>query len=313
MEQDTVKTLGVIKQLIELGDSEAIGLMVGRMQQLENADTFSHILAALESQRFDDAILLIEDFEQQLRQVSRHYDPIVSALKIELHFQENELNLLRADRDEMAKKIDNFQARYHAALGDFLDRVLYLRMEKLRLQAQADPRLQLLFESASRDYTDYHEAHTSPIKGLLYRLDDESQRELKRLYRKASLICHPDCVAEEQKEKAQAMFEELHEAYVQNDLKKLRLIAELLEKAGTFEPLYLRIDDMETLRLRIERTMMQMEEVNDEIAEIQASDAYRTLEGITESWDVYLNRLAENLKMQIKELEHWHLLHTAQN
>lgn len=313
MTQEYLKTLGVIKQLIELEDREAIGLMVRKIHRSESAEVLTPILAALENQRFEDAFLLIEDFERQMRQVARRYDPIVSALKVEMHFQENELNLLRADRDEMAKKIDNFQVRYHAVLGGLLDRMLYLRMEKLRIQAQANPKLLAQYEAAAADYKDYHEAHTSPIKGILYNLGEEEQREIKRLYRKASLICHPDCVAEEHQEKAQAMFEELHEAYLHNDIKKVRLIAELLEKAGAFEPLYMKMDDAGALRLQIERILLHLEEVKVEIAEIQASEAYRTVEGITEDWNVYLKRLADNFRAQIQELEQWRLLHAARN
>lgn len=313
MTQESVKTLAVIKQLIELEDREAIGLMARKMKESESAEAFTHVLKALETLRFDDALLLIEDFERQMRQVAQRYDPIVSALKIEMHFQENELNLLRADRDEMAKKIDNFQVKYHAVLGSLLDRMLYLRKEKLRIQAQTNTKLKEIYEAAVQDYEDYHDAHTSPIKGILYNLKEEEQKELKRLYRRASLICHPDCVAAEHQEKAQAMFEELHEAYMHNDLKKVRLIAELLEKTGSFEPLYQKMDDADALRLQIERILIHLEEVQAEILEIQASEAYRTVESISEDWNVYLQRLADNLRSQIEELEQWHLLHTSQN
>jgi len=72
------------------------------------------------------------------------------------------------------------------------------------------------YESALKEYEDYYELLETSGKVLIYRLDDKEMKELKGLYRKAALICHPDRVTEDQKKQAQEMFEELHEAYLMN-------------------------------------------------------------------------------------------------
>ena len=313
MTQKAIKELTVIKQLIELEDWEALSLMTQRIKDSEYAKSLAYLTSAVENQRFEDALLLIEDFERQGRQVALHYDPIVSALKVELHFQENELNLLLADREELAKRIDHFQIRYHNAVGEFLDRVLYLRKEKLRLQAITNPALKALYEAAEKDYNDYHAAHTSPITGLLFNLSEKEQIEIKRLYRKSSMICHPDRVTEECKEKAQAMFEELHEAYMNNDIRKVRLISELLEKTGRFETLRDKLDTAEALRAQIELVVLQVEETEADIKEIKSSQAYRTVDAIEGDWNDYFEEMVQNLKTQIADLEKWHLLHGNPN
>lgn len=313
MQQNLYKTLSVVKDLITLEDWETLDLMAGRLRQSDNAQPMQFLARAIENQRWDDALLLIDDFEKQGRQLAKVHDPIVASLKVELHFQENELHLLRADRDEQAKTIEMFQIRYHNRLGDLIDRVLYLRMEKLRIQAISNPLLQSAYEAAVSAYEQYHDAHNSEIAGMLYNLSEEEQRKIKILYRKACLICHPDRVTEDKEEEARAMFEELHEAYLYNDIKKVRLIAELLEKTGKFEPRANQLEEADALRARIELVMVQIEEVREEIDRIERSEAMNTVKRAGDDWNAYFAELAENLETQIDELQKWHLLHAAQN
>ena len=227
---ESVKSLETLQNLIELKNEDTIMAMVTSLKNSDQAEMLSYILKAVENQRYEDATILIEDFIRQSRQVAISYNPIVSALKVELHFQEGELNLLRSERDDVVKTIEHFRSKYHNQLGSLIERVLYLRKEKLRIQSLGHPDMKKAYEAALKEYEEYHSLLETSVVGIIYKLKDEELVELKRLYRKASLICHPDRVAEDQKEKAQQMFEELHEAYVMNDIRKVRLIAELLEK-----------------------------------------------------------------------------------
>ncbi len=307
------KNLITLKNLIELKDDETLQVMIKNLRKTSDAKSLAYLLKAVENNRYDDALLIIEDYLRQNRQVAIVYNPAVSALKVELHFQDAELNLFRTDRDEIGKMIHNFQTKYHYRLGKLLDRLLFLRKEKLAIQALIHPRLKAKLAEAIREYEDYHDMHNSPIKGIMYNLPDHEKRELKRLYRKACLICHPDHVAEEQQEKAQAMFAELHEAYTCNDIRKVRLIAELLEKTGDFEMRFEKLDDADVLRLQIEKVMMQIAEIKEEIKELKGSGAYQTIEGITESWDDYFHRVGETFRGQIQDIEKWILVNRASN
>lgn len=109
------------------------------------------------------------------------------------------------------------------------------------------------------------------------------------------------------------MFEELHEAYVMNDIRKVRLIAELLEKTGRFDLSFDKYDDAGVLKIQIERVVLSQEEMKTEIEEIKASDTYRTIDSITEDWKDYFSRIGENYKTQISEMENWMNLHSSMN
>ncbi len=313
MNQAIIKNIGIIKQLIEIGDTDALTTLVRNTQNAEGGESFTYLWKAIENERFDDALIIISDTERQSRAVSLHYDPIVSALKVELHFQENELMMLVADRDDIANKIDRFQNLYLTRMGVWLDRMLYLRKEKLKIQARLDGRLKDQYELAEAEYAEFHDAHSSPIQGLMYMLNEKDTREIKMLYRRASMICHPDRVAESDKERAQEMFAELHEAYRANDLKKVRLITELLEKTGQFEPNSNRLETSEALKVRIEWVILEKEKVDSEMSEILASSAYHTVDQIGEDWNEYFQIAIENVKNQIADLESWHQLHSNLN
>ena len=310
---ESVKSLETLQNLLELNDEDTIMAMVNSLKNSEQAELLSYILKAVENQRYEDANILIDDFIRQSKQVAISYNPIVSALKVELHFQEGELNLLRSERDDVAKTIEHFRSKFHNHLGSLIERVLYLRKEKLRIQSLSHPDMKEAYETALKEYEEYHALLETSIKGIIYRLDDEELKELKRLYRKASLICHPDRVAEDQQEQAQEMFEELHEAYVMNDLRKVKLIAELLEKTGRFDFSFDKYDDAGILKVQIERVVLGQDEIKNEIKEIKSSQTYLTIEAITEDWKDYFSRIGKNYKAQITELENWMNLHSSMN
>ena len=310
---ESVKSLETLQNLMELKNEDTLMAMVNSLKKSDQAKPLSYILNAVENQRYEDANILIDDFIRQSRQVAISYDPNVSALKVELHFQEGELNLLRSERDEAVKMIEHFRSKYHNQLGSLIERVLYLRKEKLRIQALSHPNMKKAYEAALEEYEEYNALLESSIIGIIYKLKDEEMIELKRLYRKASLICHPDRVADDQKEKAQHMFEELHEAYVMNDIRKVRLIAELLEKTGRFDLSFDQYDDAGVLKVQIGRVMLSQEEMKSEIDEVKASATYRTIDNISEDWKDYFSRIGENYKSQITEMENWLNLHSSMN
>jgi curved DNA-binding protein CbpA len=58
-------------------------------------------------------------------------------------------------------------------------------------------------------------------KIIIYTFTDEDKIELKKNFRKASTLCHPDKVTEEKKLEASQIFVELKEAYDQQDITKV--------------------------------------------------------------------------------------------
>ena len=79
-------------------------------------------------------------------------------------------------------------------------------------------------------------------------LSEEDQNELKRLWRQASKLCHPDLVADDLKEEANAMMVQLNRAKQRGDVKTIRSLVARLQQG--FEPLMAsdRLNDLERIR-----------------------------------------------------------------
>jgi len=164
-----------------------------------------------------------------------------------------------------------------------------------------------------KEYEEYYDILETSGKVIIYHLDDKELKELKQLYRKAALICHPDRVTEDQKGQAKEMFEELHEAYLMNDIRKVKLITALLEKTDQFDFTFDKYDDAGILKMKIEKVLLGGAEIQDEIKEIKSSGTYATIDAIHEDWKDYFLRIGKNYKAQISELENWMSLHSSMN
>jgi len=190
-------------------------------------------------------------------------------------------------------------------VGHLIEKLLFLRKEKLRIQVQRNPDLQKLLDLAEKEYADFFEYKEQSKDGIIYQLTDAKLKEIKRLYRKASKICHPDRVKEQQRAQAEELFNTLQKAYKRNDIKKVRSIATFLEKGGQFDMKIDAYDNVEVVRAQIENVLAQIEETEDEITNIEGSSAFQTVDNIKEDWNDYFAVIQDNFKAQIGEIEKW--------
>ena len=87
---------------------------------------------------------------------------------------------------------------------------------------------------AETDYAHYNRQYTETRQQLRFELSPDEQRDLKRNFRKAAQLCHPDVVAEALKSQAEALFAELKAANDRNDLTRVNEILSTLERGETF-------------------------------------------------------------------------------
>lgn len=148
------------------------------------------------------------------------------------------LESLADEKAELERHLITFNRRHDDALGEVIQRLLKAKAELARLmtadlgrETDGDNREEAEAEAyAAEDaYKDYAREH-SKLKHAdpLPMLDEESERELKLLYRKACSLCHPDKFPDDRKEAAHRAFVELQEAYKSNNLSKLRDIYRVL-------------------------------------------------------------------------------------
>ncbi len=133
---------------------------------------------------------------------------------------------LQAELDELQRTLQSFDRQQDAAIGDLLREFLDLKRQYLAQMharfggAERQAQAQQADESFSR-YSESHpddETHDAPPE-----LDPQAQLELKRLYRKLAMQCHPDRVdTPEDKQHAQALFQRLQRSYQASDMTGLQ-------------------------------------------------------------------------------------------
>ena len=161
------------------------------------------------------------------------------------------------------------------------------------------------YEEAKTHYKQYENEYENVKKAQKenIKLNDEEKIELKKLYKKAAKLCHPDIVPDELKEKAHKIMQELNEAYSKQDLNKIKSILTSLETTG-FGLLVVSdsIDDKEILRAKLEEFKENIFILEEEIEDIKLDDTFVTISEL-DDWDEYFENLINELQTKKAKLE----------
>ena len=129
-------------------------------------------------------------------------------------------------------------------------------------------------------------------------MTNEQQKQLKKLYRKASYLCHPDKVDHKNKELAQEIFVKLNDAYKKNDLQIITDIVTKLEN-GQFNIQHRKsIENRTLLELRIGELEREIAIIKKDFIIISKSEIYRKIISI-DDFDDYFKKQLRQLKDEI--------------
>ncbi len=207
---------------------------------------------------------------------------------------EAELNKLSDEKADLEKVIHEFGVRHNTELGELILRILRFKKDKsIGTPKEAE---------AENDYNDYSREYEISKNEEIAELTKEQQIEIKKLYRKASKLCHPDVVSEEQKNLADKLFAELNAAYERNDLVKVKAILENLEYGDFFISRSDVISEKQLMKAEIEKLHLRIKELKEECQTIKKSEIYKTISSI-DNWNDYFNSIKEKLVELITEFE----------
>lgn len=235
-----------------------------------------------------------------------------------------------ADLSEEISSLKNelamFEAEYHGRIG-----VLYIRLDESKLaMKEYRKRIELLRDRKVRNLvdlekmieehfrSDYEKIKEEKGEAEQYsekyekvkekpKLDEESEKRLKSLYRELAKKYHPDMArTPEEKERFHKIMAEINEAYNNKDLQKLE---ELAMKLKAPEKVFFK----ETLEEEFERSLKESEKLDeiisrleDELTATRNSDTYkfkmRVDEAETEGRDL-LQEMEDGLKAKIEQKE----------
>ena len=289
-----IKRLELIKSLISLEEEDEIDNHVSKLEQQVLSIELENIVIALKEKSYSKAVTAIEIFINQHHNISIYIDPEIDALKLEIKLLEVTINSLSNEKADIEKLIHEFGVRHNKELGELLIKILKNRKEKAKGTLQQ--------EEADEDYNTYYTEYEAAKNEQIVTLTIEERKELKDKYRKASKLCHPDVVSEEQKELATKLFAELSGAYEKNNLKKVSEIFENLENGDFFINKSDSINQKKLLQGEMEKLRLLIIELKSHLESIKESDTYKVINGI-DDWDNYFNNTKQKLAEQLNEFK----------
>jgi len=285
-----IKRLELIKSLISLEEEDEIDAHVLKLEQLGIPAELETIITSLKEKSYSKAAIAIETFINQHNNLSIFIDPEIDGLKLEAKSLEAKLNKLSDEKADLEKLIHEFGVRHNKELGELILKILKYRKNKAKGTSEE--------KETEEDYKNYSQEFEVSKNEKVADLTEEELTEIKKKYRKASKLCHPDVVSEDQKELADKLFTELNKAYEQNDLKKVSEILENLEKGNFFVSKSDTITEKQMLKAEIEKLKIRISELYQQVELIKESDAYKTIIGIKD-WDAYFKETKEKLEQQL--------------
>jgi hypothetical protein len=289
-----IKRLEILKNYILLEDIEEINKESSKLQEYDFNSDLKVIIDDVRNEEFASAINKIQNFISKNQQLSIWTDPEIAALKLEIKNLENQLNGYDNEKIELEKLLSEFQHRHTIELGDLILDILKLR--KLKFKADKTK-----YEEAEDDERQYREQVDIEKEKKIFDLTDDQKLELKKKFRKASVLCHPDKLADEFMDAAKGIFIDLKHAYDANDLKKVDKILDALEKGNFFKTKSETVQEKDLLKIAITQLKRQIIILETEIITIKESETFKTIMSL-EDWDDYFQRTKEKLQRELDEL-----------
>lgn len=233
--------------------------------------------------------------ESKGAQLSIWNDPAVEGLQLEKKLLEHQLQAYELEKIELDKLLHEFEHRHSMELGDLIIEILHWRKE----QHRNDPEK---YSEAEADEEAYRKQVAAELKKNLFEISDGDKLELKKTFRKATHLCHPDKVSEAFRDIAMQIFIKLKEAYDANDLKTVAGILEDLKKRQFIQT---EAQELSKSVALIEAKKYLEEQITVKlkaIFAIQHSETYQLVTGI-EDWDVYFKQTKELLKEELALLK----------
>jgi hypothetical protein len=290
-----ITRLEILKNYIILEDIAELSKEAKKLNDYNFYVEIDEILTDINKGEFASAINKIQSFISKNLQLSIWNDPEIAALKLEIKNLENRLNTFDIEKIELEKVLFEFQHRHTIELGNIILEILRLR--KFRFKTD-----EAKYEEAKNDEQHYRERLNTEKKKEIYELTQEEKTELKKKFRKATFLCHPDKVSNEFREAAQRIFIELKDAYDANDLKKVTEILNELENGVTFKFKSETVSEKDMLKIAISKLSRQIKVVENLISSIKKSETYKTVQSIVD-WDMYFNKTKEMLQRELAELK----------
>lgn len=295
-----MKRLEVVETLFKMEDTDFLDFRLDGLREFAHDPDVLSIIEKIEEEQFEPAAEEVITFIGNHQIALACIKPPIDNLLHEIQQLERQISEVSQEVAETQKRMSAFSKLHSEKLGDLLEGILFESKVKAKRIAEIDPSQQDIYEEAASDHEKYTNSQEAVRKNKTRNLEPREQKELKRLYRKASMKCHPDRVVDELHDQAQAIFLELTEAYKNNDLDQLRAISEQLNNNRMADK-----SEVLTERKKLESTRKglidKLAEWNAQLDELMRQPNSKVINAI-DDWDDYFSETRELLEDQLFRL-----------
>ena len=289
-----IKRLEIIKNIILLEDIDDISIAVEKLKRYQFNDDVKTIITSISNKEFAKAITTIQEFINSYQQITIWNDPEIAGIRLEIKILESQINAFDNEKIELEKVISDFQHRHTIELGEVILEVLRLRKIKYKNHKKE--------AEAEEDFNNYSKQYETEKDKKQFELNEEEKLELKKKFRKATTMCHPDKVSEEQKAEAEEIFIELKKAYDEHDLEKVNQLLHDLENGKKFVSQADSISEKEKLKITLEKLKQKLKGIENEIISLKETEIFTTINNIT-NWDNYFTETKTQLEEELQNLK----------
>ena len=289
-----IKRLEIIKNIILLEDIDDISIAVEKLKRYQFNEDVKTIITSISNKEFAKAITTIQEFINSYQQITIWNDPEIAGIKLEIKILESQINAFDNEKIELEKVISDFQHRHTIELGEVILEVLRLRKIKYKNHKKE--------AEAEEDFNNYSKQYETEKDKKQFELNEEEKLELKKKFRKATTMCHPDKVSEEQKAEAEEIFIELKKAYDEHDLEKVNQLLHDLENGKKFVSQADSISEKEKLKITLEKLKQKLKGIENEIISLKETEIFTTINNIS-NWDNYFTETKTQLEQELQNLK----------
>ena len=289
-----IKRLEIIKNFILLEDIDDISIAVEKLKIYQFNEDVRTIISSISNKEYAKAITTIQEFINSYQQITIWNDPEIAGIRLEIKILESQINAFDNEKIELEKVISDFQHRHTIELGEVILEVLRLRKIKYKNHKKE--------AEAEEDFNNYSKQYETEKDKKQFELNEEEKLELKKKFRKATTMCHPDKVSEEQKAEAEEIFIELKKAYDEHDLEKVNQLLHDLENGKKFVSQADSISEKEKLKITLEKLKQKLKGIENEIISLKETEIFTTINNIT-NWDNYFSETKTQLEEELQNLK----------
>jgi len=296
--------LTVITKLLELKDYEDLPAQINKLDHAKSLPEIADLIAQLTHEDWPSAKAQVDSLLVRGFAVAFYIDPQIEEYRWQIRLFTEQVMALETELADMHRQVHLFDHQQEKAIGDLIRQLLDLKrrhLHQLHKEIGSDE-TRLKAEDADEIYRQYNEARAThgnepePIA-----LDKSQHDELKQLFRKLSMKCHPDRIKEEDKERATDFFQRMKMAYENNDLAALQAFMLQIETGG-FANDTLVLDSVEHLKKRLTALQNSLVEINKQLSAVAKSRIWQTL-STHPDWNAWFDQQAAILRKEIAEYE----------